>query len=237
MLGILNSPQTYPHLFAPGAIGRVTIANRIVQTPMGTALMDMGRVTEREVAFQEERARNGVGLIVIGAAMVHPTSRFPARILVEAWDEEGIDALRTRCEAVQRHGTRIFGQLAHLGRESPGGQTDFAPMGPSPVPHDRDPGIPHEMTRADIGNIVDAFGRSAANFRAAGFDGLEIHGAHGYLVAQFLSPAANRRTDAYGGTLENRVRLLVEIVEAIRSRCGGDYPIGVRLTGDDYIDG
>ena len=101
MLGILNSPQTYPHLFAPGAIGRVTIANRIVQTPMGTALMDMGRVTEREVAFQEERARNGVGLIVIGAAMVHPTSRFPARILVEAWDEEGIDALRRRCVALR----------------------------------------------------------------------------------------------------------------------------------------
>jgi 2,4-dienoyl-CoA reductase (NADPH2) len=237
MLRILNSTQTYPHLFAPGTIAGVTIANRIVQTPMGTALMDMGRVTEREIAFQEERARNGVGLIVIGAAMVHATSRFPARILVEAWDEEGVEALRRRCEAVQRHGTRIFGQLAHLGRESPGGQTDFAPMGPSPVPHERDPGVPHEMTRADIRMIVDAFGRSAANFRAAGFDGLEIHGAHGYLVAQFLSPNANRRTDAYGGALENRMRLLVEIVEEIRSRCGPDYPVGVRLTGDDYVDG
>jgi len=142
MLLILNSNQIYPHLFEPGTIASLTIANRIVQTPMGTALMDMGRVTEREIAFQEERARNGVGLIVIGAAMVHPTSRFPARILVEAWDEEGVDALRRRCAAVQRHGTRIFGQLAHLGRESPGGQTDFAPMGPSPVPHERDPWIP-----------------------------------------------------------------------------------------------
>ncbi len=237
MLSILNSPQTYPHLFEPGAIGGVAIANRIVQTPMGTALMDMGRVTEREIAFQEERARNGVGLIVIGAAMVHPTSRFPARILVEAWDEDGIEALRRRCEAVQRHGARIFGQLAHLGRESPGGQTDFVPMGPSPVPHERDPGVPHEMSRADIRMIVDAFGRSAANFRGAGFDGIEIHGAHGYLLAQFLSPAAKRRIDAYGGALENRVRLLVEIVEEIRSRCGRDYPLGVRLTGDDYVDG
>jgi 2,4-dienoyl-CoA reductase (NADPH2) len=237
MLPILNSTQAYPHLFEPGTIGGVTIANRIVQTPMGTALMDMGRVTEREVDFQEERARNGVGLIVTGAAMVHPTSRFPARILVEAWDEDGVEALRARCEAVQRHGARIFGQLAHLGRESPGGQTDFAPMGPSPVPHERDPGVPHEMSRADICMIVDAFGRSAVNFRAAGFDGIEIHGAHGYLVAQFLSPAANRRTDAYGGSFENRTRLLVEIVDEIRSRCGGDYPLGVRLTGDDYLDG
>jgi 2,4-dienoyl-CoA reductase (NADPH2) len=227
----------YPHLFEPGRIAGLTIKNRIVQTPMGTALMDMGRVTEREVAFQEERARNGVGLIVIGAAMVHPTSRFPARILVEAYDEGGIDALRLRCEAVQRHGARIFGQLAHLGRESPGGQTDYVPMGPSPLAHDRDPGIPHEMSRADIRMIVEAFGRSAANFQAAGFDGIEIHAAHGYLVAQFLSEESNRRADAYGGPLEGRMRLLVEIIEEIRARCGGDYPLGVRLTGDDYTRG
>jgi 2,4-dienoyl-CoA reductase (NADPH2) len=204
---------------------------------MGTALMEMGRVTEREIAFQEERARNGVGLIVIGAAMVHPTSRFPARILVEAYDEGGIDALRARCEAVQRHGARIFGQLAHLGRESPGGQTDYVPMGPSPIPHERDPGVPHEMSAADIRMIVSAFGDSAANFQAAGFDGLEIHGAHGYLVAQFLSRVSNLRSDGYGGELEGRSRLLVEIVEEIRSRCGADYPLGVRLTGDDYVPG
>src|SRR3954453_14153271 len=103
--------EAYPHLFAPGTIGGLTIKNRIVQTPMGTALMDMGRVTEREVAFQEDVARKGVGLIVIGAAMVHPTSRFPARILVEAYDEAGVDALRLRCEAAQRHVAPIFGQL------------------------------------------------------------------------------------------------------------------------------
>jgi 2,4-dienoyl-CoA reductase (NADPH2) len=204
---------------------------------MGTALMDMGRVTEREVAFQEERARSGVGLIVTGAAMVHPSSRFPARILVEAWDEDGIDALRSRCKSVQRHGSRMFGQLAHLGRESPGGQTDFAPMGPSPVPHERDPGVPHEMTRADIRMIVDAFGRSAENFQAAGFDGLEIHAAHGYLISQFLSASSNYRDDGYGGPLENRIRLLIEIVDELRTRCGREYPVGVRLSGDDYIEG
>jgi 2,4-dienoyl-CoA reductase (NADPH2) len=204
---------------------------------MGTALMELGRVGEREIAFQEERARNGVGLIVTGAAVVHPTSRFPARILVEAYDDGGVEALRARCEAVQRYGTRIFGQLAHLGRESPGGQTDYVPMGPSAIPHDRDPGVPHEMTDADIQMIVDAFGRSAANFQAAGFDGLEIHGGHGYLVAQFLSPLSNRRGDGYGGPLERRARLLVEIIEEIRGRCGAGFPLGVRLTGDDYTPG
>ena len=93
------------------------------------------------------------------------------------------------------------------------------------------------MSLADIRMIVDGFGTSAANFKSGGYDGVEIHGAHGYLVSQFLSPESNRRTDAYGGSLERRLRILVEIVEEIRARCGGDYPLGVRLSGDDYLAG
>ena len=96
--------NAYPLLFAPGTIARVELKNRIVQTPMGTGLIDMGQVTTREVAFQEERARGGVGLIITGAAVVHPTSRFPARIITEAWDPDGIPALRLRTDAVHRHG-------------------------------------------------------------------------------------------------------------------------------------
>jgi 2,4-dienoyl-CoA reductase-like NADH-dependent reductase (Old Yellow Enzyme family) len=228
----------YPHLFSPGEIGGVALANRIVQTPMGTGLIDMGQVTAREVAFQEERARSGIGLMITGAAVVHPTSRFPARIIIEAWDEAGIDALRLRTDAVHRHGARMFGQLIHLGRESPGGQTDFVPMGPSAIPHDRDPGVPHEMSVADIRMVVDGFGRSAENFKAGGYDGVEIHAAHGYLVSQFLSRESNRRSDAYrGDRLEGRLRLLIEIVEEIRTRCGSGYPVGARLSGDDYLPG
>jgi 2,4-dienoyl-CoA reductase-like NADH-dependent reductase (Old Yellow Enzyme family)/thioredoxin reductase len=201
---------------------------------MGTGLIEMGRVTDREVALQEERARGGVGLIVTGGTGVHETSRFPARILLEAWDEGGIEAMTRRCEAVHRHGARIFVQLVHLGRESPGGQTDVVPMGPSPIPQPRDPSPPHEMTTGEIRTVVEAFGRSAANMKAAGYDGVEIHAAHGYLVAQFLSQASNRRTDAYrGDTIEGRMRLLLEVVEQIRSRCGDDFPIGARLSADE----
>ena len=196
----------------------------------------MGQVTTREVAFQEERARGGVGLIITGAAVVHPTSRFPARIITEAWDPDGIPALRLRTDAVHRHGAAMFGQLIHLGRESPGGQTDFVPMGPSPIPHERDPGVPHEMSLADIRMIVDGFGSSAANFKAGGYDGVEIHGAHGYLISQFLSPESNRRTDAYGGSLQRRLRILVEVVEEIRGRCGSATRRW-RLSGDDYLPG
>jgi 2,4-dienoyl-CoA reductase (NADPH2) len=224
----------YPRLFAPGEIGGLAIRNRIVQPPMGTGLVEQGQVTVRDVIFQEERARAGVGLIVTGAAVVHPTSRFPVRIIVEAWDEDGIDALRARVEAVQRHGARIFGQLVHLGRESPGGMTDTVPMAPSPVASPRDPNPPHEMSVAEVRLMVEAFGRSAANFQAAGYDGIEISAGHGYLVAQFLSAASNRRTDAYrGDTLEGRTRLLREIVEDIRMRCGAEYPVGIRLSAEE----
>jgi 2,4-dienoyl-CoA reductase (NADPH2) len=230
--------KAYPHLFSPGTIGGVTIPNRIVQSPMGTGLVELGRITDRDIALQEERARGGVGLIITGGTVVHETSRFPVRIILEAWNEGGIEMLRRRVEAVHRHGTRMFGQLVHLGRESPGGTTESVPMGPSPIPTPRDPSPPHEMNAAEIRMVVEAFGRSAENFAAAGYDGVEIHAAHGYLVAQFLSPAANRRTDAYrGDTIEGRLRLLVEVVEEMRGRCGADYPVGVRLSGDEHASG
>ena len=224
----------YPHLFTPGSIGGVPIRNRIVQLPMGTGLVHDGRVTRRDVALQEERARGGVGLIVTGSAHVHPTSRFPARILTEAWDENGIEMLRMRVDTVKRHGACIFGQLQHLGREAPGGLAETLPLAPSAVPSPRVPGVPHELSVAEIRIIVDAYGRSAANFKAAGYDGVEIHGAHGYLVAQFLSPASNRRTDAYhGDSVEGRLRFLREIVEEIRGRCGAGFPLGVRFSASE----
>jgi 2,4-dienoyl-CoA reductase (NADPH2) len=226
--------SAYPHLFSPGEIGGLAIRNRIVQPPMGTGLVENGHLSTRDVAFQEERARAGVGLIVTGAAVVHPTSLFPVRIIVEAWDEDGIDALRARVDAVQRHGARIFGQLVHLGRESPGGLTNSVPMAPSAVASPRDPSPPHEMSVAEVRMIVDAFAVSAANFKAAGYDGVEISAGHGYLVAQFLSQASNCRTDAYrGDMLEGRTRLLREIVEAMRDRCGAAYPIGIRLSAEE----
>ena len=162
----------YPLLFSPATIGTVTVPNRIVQSPMGTGLIERGRVTDRDIAFQEERASAGVGLIITAASPVHPTSTIGGGILTEAWDEGGIDALRQRVEAVHRHGTVIFGQILHLGREAAGdtqaaGGTDFVPIAPSAIPSPRNSSPPHEMTTAEVRMIVEAFGRSAANFKAA----------------------------------------------------------------------
>ena len=225
----------YPHIFTPVRIGSIELPNRIVQPPMGTGLAEDGKVLHRDVAIQSERARNGVALIITGAAVVHETSRFPARIIIEAWDEDVVESLRRRTDAVHEHGARIFGQLIHLGRESPGGLTDTVAVAPSAISTPRDPALPHALTTAEVRTLVRAFGRSAVNFKAGGYDGLEVHAAHGYLVAQFLSAASNRRDDAYrGDTLEGRLRLLVEIIEEVRDRCGADYPVGVRLSAEEH---
>jgi len=205
---------------------------------MGTGLLVQGRMTEADITFMEERARGGVGLIITGAGAIHETALWSVRIKVEAWDKSSVDGLRARVEAVQRHGTKIFGQLLHLGRETPGGMTDFAPMGPSSTTTSRSVDTPHAMNTAEIKMLVDAFGASAENYHAAGYDGIEIGAGHGYLIAQFLSKAANQRTDAFrGDTLDGRLRLLVEVINEVRSRCGADHPLGVRLSAEEETPG
>ena len=215
--------ERYPHLMSPGTIGGVAVLNRIVQMPMGTGMMHDGRVTEGDIAFMEERARGGVGLIITGASPVHETSIVAGRILTEAWDDDGRDLLRRRVDAVHAHGTKIFGQILHLGRESSGdtmagGATEYVPLAPSAIASPRDPSPPHEMTTAEVRWMIGAFGRAATNLQAAGYDGIEIQACHGYLVAQFLTPSSNRRLDTYrGDTLDGRMRFLVEVIEEVRA--------------------
>jgi 2,4-dienoyl-CoA reductase (NADPH2) len=239
----VSGTASYPHLHSPGEIAGVKLRNRIVQTPMGTGLMRDGKVTDGDVAFMAERARGGVGLIITGAGPVHETSIVAGRILTEAWDEAGRDGLRARVDAVHAHGTRIFGQILHLGRESSGetqagGATEYVPLAPSAVASPRDPSPPHEMTAAEVRMIIASYGRAAANYRAAGYDGVEIQACHGYLASQFLSRASNHRIDAYrGDTLAGRMRFLIEAIEEVRKRCGADYPMGVRLSAEDLEPG
>ena len=210
---------------------------------MGSGLIRDGRVTDADIAFMEERARGGVGLIITGAGPVHETSIVAGRILNEAWDERGIDALARRVDAVHAHGAKIFGQILHLGRESSGetqagGATEYVPLAPSAIASPRDPSPPHELSIQEIAMLVEAFGRAAANYRRAGYDGIEIQACHGYLAGQFLSGAANRRTDAYGGeTAGRRIRFLVEVIDAVRAGCGAAYPLGVRISAEDLEPG
>ena len=222
-------------LFSPFKIGRITLKNRIVVLPYGTAMVAEGKPLAGDIAHFERIARSGPGLIVSGATVVHPTSAGRNRILVEAYDASLIDTLKEKTAVLHAHGTVLFAQLIHLGREWAVTESDYPPMAPSPVRSPRDAYPPREMTHEDIAEIVEWFGRSARHMQLGGYDGIDIHAAHGYLVAQFLSPATNRRTDAYGGTPEKRMRFLLEVIDSIRKHCGDEMGLSVRLSADEEV--
>lgn len=234
------TPDTcrHPKLFEPFTLGGVTLPNRLVMLPHGTSMVRDGAISDEDIAYYEARARSGPGpgLMVTGAAITHPTSAIRSRKLVEPYNEAALEGLRRRVDAVHAHGVAIVGQIVHLGRELIGGEFDNAPLAPSPLRSPRDPFPPHELDASEIGEIVESFGLCAANLRRTGHDGVEIHGAHGYLVGQFLSPATNRRSDAWGGDEERRLRFLREIIAAIRRHCGDDFLLGLRVSADEEID-
>jgi len=225
----------YPRLFEPFTAGRLRLANRLVVLPHGTSMVHDGNITLDDIAYYEARARARPAMIVAGAIIVHRTSALRSHALVEAYEPRVLDMLQRRADAIRAHGVRLVGQLVHLGRELIGGESEYAPSAPSPIRSQRDPYPPHELSTREIGVLVNAFGKSAANLEASGHDGVEIHGAHGYLVAQFLSPATNQRNDAYGGSPEKRMRFLREVIDAIRTRCGDGFILGLRLSADEEI--
>jgi len=225
----------FPRLFSPIEIGSVTLRNRIVMLPHGTSMVVDGAPTDDDIAYYEERARSGVGLMITGAAVVSPDTARRGRKLIETYDERVLPALARRAAAVRAQGAAIVGQIIHLGRESIGMESDHPLLAPSPIRSPRAPFAPHEMDEADIRRVIADFARSAGNLQATGHDGVEIHGAHGYLVGQFLSPATNHREDGWGGDPARRMRFLIELVDAIRTACGDDFVLGLRLSADEEI--
>ncbi|MGA8247719.1 MAG: FAD-dependent oxidoreductase [Nocardioides sp.] len=227
----------FPHVFSPFRLGGFDLRNRLVALPAGTSLVEHGIPTHADVDHFERLAAGGVGLIVGGATVVHPTSALRSGKLVEGYVAEVVPAMAAKAEVVHRHGARLVGQLCHLGREFIGGESDQAPVAPSPIKTVRDAYPPHELTLEEIDDIIDGWRVSTENLVKAGLDGVEIHAAHGYLPAQFLSPLTNRRSDAFGGSFVNRMRFLHLVIEAMRSVTPAGFALGVRLSGDEEIPG
>ena len=223
-------------LFTAGSIGSLPIKNRLVATPHAVSTYD-GVPSREDNAYFGALAAGGVGLIIAGATIPHESSRTRSRALTEAYAKDAARTLAARPRAVHENGGLIFGQLVHLGREMLGRDTLHIPVAPSAVRSPRDPFPPKALSVAEIDEIVEGFGASARNLREAGYDGVEISGGHGYLVAQFLSPAVNRRSDDYGGSASNRFLFLRRVVEAIREHCGPDFPLGVRLSAPEQVPG
>ena len=223
----------FNHLFSPITLGSTRLRNRIVSTGHHTYLADR-QPGDALIAYHEARARGGVGLIVTEIIAVHESAGF-SRQLLSFEDPQAVDAYRRLAEACQQHGCRVFAQLFHPGREILSSWSGFAPLAwaPSAIPNERFHIMPKPMPVALIEDIVAGFGRCAAGLAAAGFDGVEIVGSHGYLPAQFLSPASNRRDDAYGGDFERRLKFLRDTIATIRREAPA-LTLGLRLSSADH---
>ncbi|MFO7860674.1 MAG: FAD-dependent oxidoreductase [Desulfosalsimonas sp.] len=224
-------------LFSPIVINNTEIPNRAVLPPMGTGLCEKGgRVNDALLAYLRRQARGGAGLLISEITAVHPTGMVSPK-QVAAWDDEFIPGLSQMAEAMKSNNGKAAMQLHHAGRESLYMIKKQTAMGPSAVPSLVYGQAPREMTREDIAEIVSAFGAAAARAQKAGFDAVEIHGAHGYLLTQFLSAISNQRTDEYGGSFKNRARFVTEVVRAVRNDVGKNFPVLLRISVEEYIKG
>ena len=255
----MSSPQSFQHLLAPGCIGTLQLRNRICMAPMGVNLAEAdGQVGQRMIRYFEERARGGAGLLITGVTAVgHPVGVCnPNQIGIS--DDAFLPGLSSLTERVHRYGAKIAAQLQHGGKVATQDMGAGRPLWVPSVPKLKRPdlfndltadelaaatsymarpgaGVSfHEMTLEDIAAVIEMFADAAGRAQRAGFDGVEIHAAHGYLLSSFLSPASNKRTDAYGGPLSSRAKLLSEVLTAVRGRVGSEFPVWCRLDAKEF---
>ncbi len=229
--------KTLEHLLAPIRVRSLEIPNRVVMPPMGTALgNDDSSVSEANLAYIKRRAQSGAGLIITEITEVHPLGSASPRCL-GIWDDKFIPGLTKLAEVVHAQGSKIAMQLHHTGRENYILQRKKKAIGPSAIPSYIFGflGAPREMTLEDIEETIAAFGSAAVRAKAAGFDAVELHGAHGYLLMQFLSAHCNQRTDKYGGDFRGRSRFMIECLQEARKQVGNDFPISIRISGEECI--
>jgi 2,4-dienoyl-CoA reductase-like NADH-dependent reductase (Old Yellow Enzyme family)/thioredoxin reductase len=222
-------------LFSPIKIKSLDLVNRAVMPPMGTNLGNPdGTVSEATLAYIKRRAMGGAGLILTEIASVHPSGSVIPNEL-GAHDDRFIPGLKKISDAVHAAGSKVALQLHHAGRESLYLLQQGKAIAPSAIPSLVFGLTPREITREEIHEIITAFGAASARALEAGFDAVEVHGAHGYLLTQFLSALSNKRDDEYGGSLINRSRFMIEVLQEVRKTVGEDFPISLRLSVEECI--
>ena len=231
--------MSYEKLFARGRIGGLELKNRIVMPPMGTNMASYtGEATDEIIRFYEERAKGGCGLIITEITRIDDVTGVGMTGQLSVTSGKFVRKLVQLVDAVHKYDTKVFLQLHHPGREissrSLGG---VQPVAPSAIACKVVGETPRELTEAECEDLIRKFVTGAVYAQMAGFDGVELHAAHGYLINQFLSPYTNHRTDRFGGSPEARMTFITEIIRGIQHACGPRFPISVRLTCDEYIPG
>nr|WP_261576035.1 mycofactocin system FadH/OYE family oxidoreductase 2 [Frankia gtarii] len=225
-----------PGLFTPRQIGPLTLPNRIVFCAHLTNYADEGLPNARHAAYYAARAAGGTGLVITEELTTHPGDR-PYEKMIRGFDPAVVPGLRRIADAVHAHGVPVLAQLNHNGGQSSSTYTRLPVWAPSAVADPMFREVPKAMTEAEIAEVVAGFARAATHAATGGFDGVEVQCSHSSLIRGFLAPTMNRRTDRYGGPLANRARLLLEIIDAVRAAIGPGRVLGVRLCGDDGVEG
>lgn len=223
-------------LYEKSTINGLSLANRFIYSATWDGRADdNGYCTPGNIEMLVKRARGGVGLIITGMAYVKPEGKAAPWQLAISGDEF-IDGLAKMAGAIHDARGKVVLQLAHGGCYSPAELTEQDALGPSANETSKFPQC-REITLQDIDQVVEAFGKAAGRAQKAGFDGVQLHAAHGYLLSQFLSPFFNKRTDNYGGSIENRARILLEVFQEVRNEVGEEYPVFVKINSEDFVEG
>jgi len=234
---VMSSDLKYEEIFKPGKIGKMEVPNRLVVPAMATMYADEdGKITDRLIKYHEAKARGGWGLIITEDQVINKgVGGFPN--LPGLWNDDQIEGQKKLTDAVHKWGSKIVAQIYHAGRQTTKAVSGKQPVAPSPIPDPVIGEVPRELEVEEIKNIIEDYANAAINAKKSDYDAVEVHGAHGYLISEFLSPYSNKRTDEYGGNLENRARFALETVRAIKNKTGKDYPVIFRISVDELVYG
>ena len=228
----------YPHIFSPLTVKNMTIKNRIVMMPMGTNYGEQnGEMSFLHINYYEQRAKGGTGLIIVENASIDSPQGSNGTTQLRIDHDNYLPRLFKFCENIHRYGTKIAIQINHAGASAISSRINMQPVSASDVPSKEGGEIPRPLSREEILHIVKKYGEAAKRAQTAGFDAAEIHAGHSYLISQFLSPITNKRTDEFGGSVENRTRFCRMVIDEVRKQVGPFFPIMLRLSADELMEG
>ena len=228
----------YPHIFSPLTVKNMTIKNRIVMMPMGTNYGEQnGEMSFLHINYYEQRAKGGTGLIIVENASIDSPQGSNGTTQLRIDHDNYLPRLFKFCENIHRYGTKIAIQINHAGASAISSRINMQPVSASDVPSKEGGEIPRPLSREEILHIVKKYGEAAKRAQTAGFDAVEIHAGHSYLISQFLSPITNKRTDEFGVSVENRTRFCRMVIDEVRKQVGPFFPIMLRLSADELMEG